>query len=52
MDAGVEVKVESEDEVETYDGTYACVLLQGRGDVGGGRSRKGKEPAGADGWAV
>ena len=24
MDAGVEVKVESEDEVEPYDGTYAC----------------------------
>ena len=24
MDAGVEVKVESEDEVEPYDGTHAC----------------------------
>ena len=24
MDAGVEVKLESEDEVEPYDGTYAC----------------------------
>ena len=24
MDAGVGVKVESEDEVEPYDGTYAC----------------------------
>ena len=24
MDAGIEVKVESDDEVEPYDGTYAC----------------------------
>ena len=24
MDAGVGVKLESEDEVEPYDGTYAC----------------------------
>ena len=24
MDAGVEVKLESEDEVEPYDGSYAC----------------------------
>ena len=24
MDAGVGVKVESEDQVEPYDGTYAC----------------------------
>ena len=24
MDAGVDVKVESDDEVEPYDGSYAC----------------------------
>ena len=26
MDAGIEVKVESDDEVEPYDGTYACLF--------------------------
>ena len=26
MDAGVKVKVESDDEVEPYDGTYACLF--------------------------
>ena len=26
MDAGIKVKVESDDEVEPYNGTYACLL--------------------------
>ena len=26
MDAGIEVKVESDDEVEPYDGSYACLI--------------------------
>ena len=26
MDAGIEVKVESVDEVEPYDGSYACLI--------------------------
>ena len=26
MDAGIEVKVESDDEMEPYDGSYACLI--------------------------
>ena len=26
MDAGIEVKMESDDEVEPYDGSYACLI--------------------------
>ena len=26
MDGGIEVKVESDDEVEPYDGSYACLI--------------------------
>ena len=42
MDAGVDVKVESDDEVEPYDGSYACGGDEGSSRGGGKRARGGK----------